>query len=224
MEAGKELIGTGRTADVYALSQTRVLRRYRIALDVAAEAAAMQHVAAHGYPAPAVHDATGQDLVMERVHGPTMLAAVLAGDTTAQAVAEILANLHNRLRQVPVPDMIDEESVLHLDLHPDNVILDHNRGPVLIDWHNTSHGPGGLDVAVTALILAEVAVLPRDDIPDAVRKMIPAMLRVFLEGVDHVPAEHLDAARRYRRSNPTLSTPELRAVDHAAELVAPMLV
>src|SRR5690606_39996354 len=70
-----KLIGTGRTADVYALDEHRVLRRYRdpARAVVAREAAAIAHVAAHGFPAPAVFAADGTDLVMERLHGPVLL-------------------------------------------------------------------------------------------------------------------------------------------------------
>jgi hypothetical protein len=75
------LLGAGRTADVFALGDDRVLRRYRDGFDVTAEAATMLHVAAHGFPVPHVLQAQGNDLVMERVDGPTMLAALAAGGT-----------------------------------------------------------------------------------------------------------------------------------------------
>src|SRR5215470_15143795 len=43
--------------------------------------------------------------------------------------------------------------VVHLDLHPLNVILA-SRGPVLIDWTNARRGASAADVAATWLVLA----------------------------------------------------------------------
>ena len=66
------LLASGRTADVYALDERRVLRRYRTGRDVTAEAATMTYPAGHGFPVPEVYEATRADLVMARVHGPTL--------------------------------------------------------------------------------------------------------------------------------------------------------
>ena len=46
--------------------------------------------------------------------------------------------------------------LLHFDLHPENVVLT-AAGPVVVDWANATEGPPGLDTAMTAIILAEVA-------------------------------------------------------------------
>jgi Ser/Thr protein kinase RdoA (MazF antagonist) len=48
-------------------------------------------------------------------------------------------------------------AILHLDLHPLNVISTPD-GPVVIDWTNTQQGPPALDWAMSALILAQVAL------------------------------------------------------------------
>jgi aminoglycoside phosphotransferase (APT) family kinase protein len=42
--------------------------------------------------------------------------------------------------------------VLHLDLHPANVMLT-GGGPVVIDWTNARVGPAGADVAMAYLIM-----------------------------------------------------------------------
>ena len=68
------LIGSGRSADVYALGDGRVVRRFRTPYDAQPEAELMRHLAAAGYPVPAVYDADGPDLVMERLDGRDMLA------------------------------------------------------------------------------------------------------------------------------------------------------
>ena len=72
------LLGKGRSADVYDIGGGRVLRRYRPGGGrrrqvVEREALVMRHLAAHGFPVPAVFDADGADLVMERLDGRTML-------------------------------------------------------------------------------------------------------------------------------------------------------
>ncbi|MFF4619577.1 phosphotransferase [Nonomuraea jabiensis] len=58
MEVG-DLLGSGRTADVYAIDDERVLRRYRIPIDARREAAVIAHVAGHGYPVPELHPGGG---------------------------------------------------------------------------------------------------------------------------------------------------------------------
>jgi RNA polymerase sigma-70 factor (ECF subfamily) len=55
------------------LDENRVLRRYRDpAMDCEYEARVMQHVCAHGMRVPAVYDACGPDLVLERIDGMTI--------------------------------------------------------------------------------------------------------------------------------------------------------
>src|ERR1700685_4795114 len=70
------IIGAGRAADVYALGDGRVVRRFRTPHDAQPEAELMRHLAAAGYPVPAVYDADGPDLVMERLDGRDMLAGL----------------------------------------------------------------------------------------------------------------------------------------------------
>ncbi len=74
-----ELIGTGRSADVYAIGSDRVLRRFRTRWDVRAEAELMVYLEQAGYPVPKVYHASGSDLVMERLDGRDMLADLGAG-------------------------------------------------------------------------------------------------------------------------------------------------
>jgi hypothetical protein len=68
------LIGAGRAADVYALGGQRVLRRYRNGDSAEREAGVMAYLAEAGFPVPRVYDASGPDLVMERLAGRDMLA------------------------------------------------------------------------------------------------------------------------------------------------------
>jgi hypothetical protein len=54
------LIGTGRSAGVYALDQDRVLRRFRSGYDARPEARVMTHLARAGFPVPRVYRADGR--------------------------------------------------------------------------------------------------------------------------------------------------------------------
>src|SRR5215213_4918397 len=67
------MIGTGRSADVYARGAGEVLRRYRVPRDTEREVAAMEHARSHGYPVPAARALSDSEIVMDRLDGPTML-------------------------------------------------------------------------------------------------------------------------------------------------------
>jgi aminoglycoside phosphotransferase (APT) family kinase protein len=155
------LIASGRAADVFDLEDGTVLRRYRgdgreTGVEVDVEARIMRHVAGHGYPVPTVHSAEGSDIVMDRVDGPTMMQRLEASPWKVLRYARMLADLQRRLARIEAPawmlaDSVDAsrpQSVLHLDLHPMNVILS-ARGPVVIDWTNAAGGPEGFDGALT---------------------------------------------------------------------------
>ncbi len=159
MSAPGLLIGQGRAADVYDIGDGRVLRRNRTGAPTAVEAAAMEHVRGHGYPVPRVYDASGPDLVMDCVEGATMLDRLPRQPWRLWAWAAMLAHLHDRLAEVPLPDTDlparfgRPEVVVHGDLHPANVMLT-AAGPVVIDWSNVGVGPRGAEVASTWIIMA----------------------------------------------------------------------
>jgi len=128
---------------------------------MATEARAMEYVRAHGYPVPAVEEisADGTDLVMERVYGPSMVAAMARRPWTIRRHGSVLAELHHRLHDIPAPDWLAPapygtgDRLLHFDLHPLNVMMT-AAGPVVIDWSNTRRGDPAADVALTWVMLA----------------------------------------------------------------------
>ena len=99
--ASGEPFAGGREADVFLLDDVRVLRRYRYATDTTYEAQVMAYAASHGYPVPTVHAARGSDMVLERLHGPTMAQAALGGRVSLHEGAVILADLLRRLHELP---------------------------------------------------------------------------------------------------------------------------
>jgi len=117
-----DLLAAGRDSDVFAYADGLVLRRYRDGRSAAGEVAVIREVAALGYPVPAVHEAAGPDIVMERVVGPTLAEALVAGMPPDEAGA-LLAGLHDRLHALAWPGAAPGEVLLHLDLHGANVLL-----------------------------------------------------------------------------------------------------
>ena len=112
---------------MYALDARTVLRRYRRRDVPAAEVAVMRYVRERGYPAPRVVSVDGADLVLERATGATMRADLAQRPWTLVRHARLLADLHRRLHGVPAPEWLPAigpgGAVLHLDLHPENVLL-----------------------------------------------------------------------------------------------------
>ncbi|MEU4163872.1 aminoglycoside phosphotransferase family protein [Actinoplanes sp. NPDC026670] len=245
-----DLLGSGREADVYAIDEQRVLRRYRRGDDATAEAQLMSYLAGLGYPVPHVHSASGADLILERLDGPTMTQAFAAGQLGVDEGAAILADLHDRLHRLPprpgpasglhqlpprpgsarglhqLPSRTGSAgtlparpgpagilnrlssrpgppSILHRDLHPENVMLT-SRGPVVIDWHNAAEGRPAVDVCLTAIIMAQVAVDPAH--PHAAAAA--GFLTAFLTRVGGEPLDGLDEALDIRRADPALTTAE----------------
>lgn len=141
------LLASGRDSDIFEYGDGLVLRRARNGRSMEAEAQTMEYARSHGYPVPAVSElsADGTDLVMERLEGPVMLTALSRRPWTVRSSGTVLADLHRRLHRIPAPPWVPDapsgrgDRLVHLDLHPLNVILT-SRGPVVIDWPRAAGG------------------------------------------------------------------------------------
>ena len=138
-----KLLAEGRASEIFDLGDGRVLRRFKRGGDPEFEARVMEHARAHGFPVPAVHEVRDDALVLERVDGPTMLDAA-----DLERHPAVLADLHRTLHEIPY----EGATLLHRDLHPENVILS-QQGPVVVDWTNAGAGEPAFDVALVWVIL-----------------------------------------------------------------------
>ncbi|TPQ17886.1 phosphotransferase [Streptomyces sporangiiformans] len=227
LQSGRRL-GSGRTADVYALDdEAWVLRRYRDGYgDAPAEAAVMEYVRGHGYPVPKARATSRSDLVMERLSGPTMIEALAAGELEAQEAGTTLARLLGSLHSIPPRCHSADPAtrVLHLDLHPENVILTPD-GPAVIDWDNTEEGSPGLDWGMSAVILAQVATATDDPRAPLAHDILAALLDGCPDPSLLTDDRHggLAPARARRAADPTMSPHEVELLSTAEDLIRTLL-
>jgi aminoglycoside phosphotransferase (APT) family kinase protein len=103
---------------------------------------------------------------------------------------------------------------MHGDLHPYNVILTAD-GPVVIDWRNAEEGPPEYDIAMTAIIFAQVALDPAFA---SLSPMLRDALATYLaDSIDPTPG--LAAALAARGRNVTLTPEELDLLPAQADLI-----
>jgi tRNA A-37 threonylcarbamoyl transferase component Bud32 len=164
VSAEPRLLAAGRASEIFDLGDGRVLRRFKGGGHPEREALVMRHARLHGYPVPEVLEVTPDALVLEKVEGLTMWDAAGAQPSTVPAHAAALAQLHRMLHEIAAPDGLaavgEGGRLLHLDLHPANVIVS-PAGPVVIDWTNARGGEPAFDVALTWVIGATSTGLGR---------------------------------------------------------------
>ncbi|WP_228993055.1 phosphotransferase [Streptomyces sp. DH8] len=221
MHTGR-LLGSERTADVYALDGSWVLRRYRDRTASTEELAVMAYVGAFGFPVPRIgppgEGARPTDLVLQRLTGPTLAEALLAGRLGAAEAATLLARLLRELHAIPPRVSADpEDCVLHLGLHPENVVLT-EAGAVVVDWSTAAEGPPGLDRAMSALTLARTGLGPALPAGADVRPLLKALLAELAGDGGASPAD-LALARSRQEADPHLTEEERSGLDRAVELV-----
>jgi Ser/Thr protein kinase RdoA (MazF antagonist) len=141
----------------------------RVEAEVRAAAAASACV-----PVPRVLGQIDGAVLLELMPGRP--AGDLADPERAAAAGRACAGVHERLRDAPV---------LHLDLHPFNVLLDDEAEVTgVIDWANASAGDPELDAARTWSILTlDPAALELRARPGWV-----ALTEAWLDGLGEVPA------------------------------------
>lgn len=219
-----ELLARGRDADLFALDASTVLRRDRAGDDMADQARLLLTLEELGYPVPHVIDADGADLVMERIDGGTMLDELAHEPEQYRRYGRQLGELHERLHRLAAPAWLrpargadggggkasDDAVIVHLDLHPANVILS-ERGPIVIDWSNAASGSAEIDAAVTAIITlgSELEGVAQERL----ESMRSLLIDAFLETCGTDPRAGLADAIEYRRGNPNNTAAETRWIE-----------
>lgn len=169
----------------------------------------MRQARAHGFPAPEVISVWGPDLVLERVVGPTMREDLERDPSLLESHAALLAALHEQLHAITAPAWLPAagtgDSLLHLDLHPENVLMGRD-GPRVIDWANAARGHWADDVATTYVIIAGAVV----DEPH--RRVAREFAEAFVAAFDRDTVRaHLDDAIDRRINDANLSEAEREA-------------
>jgi aminoglycoside phosphotransferase (APT) family kinase protein len=212
MSIESTLIAAGRASEIFDIGDGRVLRRFKSGGNPEREALVMRHARHHGYPVPEVLDVTGDALVLEKVDGPTMWEAATQRSSSVEEHASVLAELHRSLHEIEAPVGLPAvgsgDRLLHLDLHPANVILS-SGGPVVIDWTNARRGEPAFDVAITWVIAATSTGVGPPEL---------SFIRRFISHFDGSDLRRvLRAAAEYRLADRNVLDDERRAI---RELVA----
>lgn len=188
----------------------------------------MSYLHAAGYPVPMVHELSddGRDLVMERIDGPTMLEAAGRAPWRIREFGRLLGRLHEQLHAIEPPGFLGPSplgggnSVVHLDLHPLNVLVS-AAGPVVIDWARAGRGEGSDDVAMAWLLMAS-AEIPGSQLRARVLGLGRSVLvGAFLGSVDRPAAvARLRAAAEWKALDQNMHASEIdrmrRLVDREA--------
>jgi aminoglycoside phosphotransferase (APT) family kinase protein len=190
MEPGP-LLAAGRDADIFEYGPGLVLRRSREGRSLTQEARVMDYVRSQGFPAPAVREVSedGLSMVLERIDGADMVAVIGKRPWEIRRQGRILADLHCRLHELTVPDWLPDapvgrgDSLLHLDLHPLNVMMS-RTGPVVIDWANACRGDPNVDVAIAWVLMATGEVSTGRFIGAVLGRARSALVNSFVRSFD----------------------------------------
>jgi Ser/Thr protein kinase RdoA (MazF antagonist) len=208
------VIASGLDCLVFEAGAGKVVKRSRDGRSLEHEASVMRHARRHGFPTPEVFDTDGPDLLMERLEGPSLKELSLRRPGDVAEHGRLLADLLRTLAGVRAPGWLQAAEgcpgnrLLHLDLHPANVIIT-GDGPQVVDWANAARGAPAADVACTWLILATAAV-PEAPTPNWRRAMVGA----FTAGSDIAAARpYLPVIAERWRADRTIEPAEQGEID-----------
>lgn len=173
------------------------------------EALAMRAASAAGLPVPAIVAVGELDghpaLLMAHVPGETAAAALSAQPERAASIGERMGRLLGAINRIPAPAGLappdawlaragpallpyaerllalpHPDRLLHLDYHPENVLVAGDAITGVIDWTNTLPGPPHLDLGRSRAILGMVRELP--DVPAATVAVVERLEAALIAG------------------------------------------
>ena len=183
---------------------------------MAREAQVMEYARSRGFPVPAVEEVSddGLNLVMERIDGPDMVTLMSKHPWSIPRQGRVLADLHRRLHELTAPDWLRDAPVgrgdrlLHLDLHPLNVMMS-PRGPVVIDWAGACRGDPAVDVALAWVVMAAGEVPTGRFIGMILGRARSALVKSFVDSFDvDVVKQCLNDVVTWKVADPHLSVAE----------------
>jgi len=137
MEKGK-LIGQGRTAEIFALSNSRVLKLFRSDMahkSVEKEFKIGKLLADTGVPAPIVHKLVTvegrQGIISELIPGKTMLANLVAKPYAAGVQARKLASIHHQMHSCQADQLPNQKQTLATFINQVRVLSPIERHKIL---------------------------------------------------------------------------------------------
>jgi aminoglycoside phosphotransferase (APT) family kinase protein len=150
----------------------------------AREREALDAARAAGIPTPAVVAAGAWAdrpvTVLEWCPGEPLLDRILATDADLESLGRAFGRTHAAIHRVRPPSSWSarsDSSLLHLDYHPLNVLVEDGRISAVIDWVNTRAGDPRFDIART------YSILVADPTAGAVdRRITTRFRRAWLDG------------------------------------------
>jgi aminoglycoside phosphotransferase (APT) family kinase protein len=125
-------------------------------------------------------------ILMTLASGATVTTALGSGRDRARETGRTLGDVLGRINLLPAPeglapadawldragpelaplrdrliDLPNANRLLHLDFHPENVLMENGEVTAVIDWPNTLPGPPHIDLGRSRAILQMVRTLPR---------------------------------------------------------------
>jgi hypothetical protein len=123
--------------------------------------------------------ATGLGALLGAINWLPAPAGLAPADAWLDRAGPELAPLRARMQALPNADRL-----LHLDFHPQNVMVDGEEVTAVIDWTNTLPGPPHIDLGRSRAILHMVRTLPR------LSPEIAALMERFETGLVAAHARH----------------------------------
>jgi aminoglycoside phosphotransferase (APT) family kinase protein len=162
---------------------------------------------------------------MERISGVNMIDSLTAAPWKAKRLGRILADLHEQLHELPAPEWLPAApcgvgtQLLHLDLHPLNVMMS-PRGPIVIDWTNAVRGDPSTDIALTWALISAGEVPTSAVMGRLIGLVRSRLVRGFSGAIDREAARReVDAVVEWKSKDSNLSASEIASMHAFARSV-----